>query len=236
MRLMNAAWMLIPLAFATTSSDTACTSFSRGPLSATAMSVTFNRSDMGDDSFTRLNNHRTNGDFVVIGKAVAKPHDYFGNCTYAGIGFGAANSSSIVVSVWHSSVTLANAIAGIYELTEVPPPTTTTTTTVAPTTTTTVAPTTTTVAPTTTTVAPTTTTTTVAPTTTTTVAPTTTTTVAPTTTTTVPGVVYLDRTQEILMSIAKKCASDVLGLAPQKGRVVIMERCLWLITQLPESK
>ena len=253
MRISRFLWLFVPFAaLAMPANASACTSWSQGPLSSSPLNVTFTRSDMGDAAFTRLTTHRNNGDFVIVGKAVAKPHDYFGNCTYPGIGFGAANSSSLTVSVWHSNVLLAKAIEGIYELTEVPPPTTTTTsttttttlpptttTTVAPTTTTTVAPTTTTsttttsttVAPTTTTVAP--TTTTVAPTTTT--VATTTPTIVPATTTTVaqPQVVVVtkDNTPETLLRIAISCADDALN---RKGetRIKSLERCAWVLSQI----
>jgi len=230
-----------------------CASYSQAPSQSPALSVTFTRSEMGDAPFNQLTAYRTAGDFNTVARAIGQAHGWFGNCTFPGIGYGLANSSSLNITVWHLSATVALATAGVYELTNVPPPTTTTTTTttttVAPTTTTTEV-TTTTTEVTTTTAAPT-TTTTVAPTTTTTttVAPTTTvattsTTVAPTTTTTVtpttavfsqpPIVITVDRTLATLMGILRRCANEALT-KKKETRIPMMERCVWLISQLPEE-
>lgn len=248
MKALSAAVIISVLVVPTVTRASTCSTYTEAPSSSSPLSVTFTRSDMGDDAFTRLLAYRSAGDFASVGRAIGAGHDYFGNCTYPGIGYGAANSSSMTVTVWHSSATLANTSAGVYSLTGVTTTTsttTTTTTTVPPTTTTTVAPTTTT----TTTVAPTTTTTTVAPTTTTTsttVAPTTTTvpptttTIAPTTTT-VPAttttvqsqvvIVTKDNTPETLLQIAISCADDALA---RKGdtRIKSLERCAWVLSQI----
>ena len=223
-------------------SSSTCATYTKAAAVGPALSVTFTRSAMGDAPYDQLIAYRTAGDFDTVGLAIGQAHSHFGNCTYPALGYGLANSSSFTMSVWHQQATLELTTEGVYKLTNVPPPTTTTTTTVAPTTTTstTVAPTTTTTS---TTVAPT-TTTTVAPTTTTTVAPTTTTTVAPTTTTTTvatsttttpPNVVYVDRTPTVLLTILKRCASEALAIPAKQGRVAVMERCVWLLTQLPEG-
>jgi len=234
-------------------SSSTCATYTKAAAVGPALSVTFTRSAMGNAPYDQLIAYRTAGDFDTVGLAIGQAHGHFGNCTYPALGYGAANSSSFTMSVWHQQATVQLTTEGVYKLTDVPPPTTTTTTietttttTVAPTTTTTVAPTTTvpattTVVPTTTLVPPTTTTTvapttTTAPPTTTTVAPTTTTTsVATSTTTTPPNVVYVDRTPAVLLTILKRCASEALAIPLKQGRVAVMERCVWLLTQLPEE-
>jgi len=203
-----------------------CGSYTKAAAQSPSLPVIFTRSEMGDASYEALLVYRNAGDFDTVGKAIGQAHNYFGNCTFPALGYGSASSSAFTINVWHLQATLSGTIQGVYTLTNVPPPTTTTTTT------------------TTTTVAPTmTTTTTVAPTTTTTVAPNTTTTVATTTTTTTTLpikseatiiTITEDKTLFVLLAIVKRCAFESLTLVKQ-ARHSLMEKCVWLLTQMPET-
>lgn len=206
-----------------------CASYTEAPASNSPLSIVFTRSAMGDESYQRLLAYRNAGDFATVARAIGSGHSYFGNCTFPGIGYGAANNSSMTVTVWHSSANQNDTVAGVYALTNVTTTTTTTTTTTVPPTTTT-----TTVPPTTTsTTSTTTTTTTVAPTTTTTTIKTTSDTITPSTTV-APIIVIVDKTRIELLRIAKRCAQTAQTLE-KRERIVWLERCVWLITEIPND-
>lgn len=237
-RLFAGSILMVVTAVPTLWKQSTCASYSQAPSQSPALSVVFTRSAMGDASYDQLFAYRSASDFNTVARAIGEAHDWFGNCTYPGIGYGSANSSSMTITVWHLSATLENTTSGVYTLTNVPPPTTTTTTTttIAPTTTTTEVTTTTsevtTTTTTTTTVAP---STTVSATTTLPIQTTTTSTVAPTTTQPRPIVITVDRTQSVMLAIAKECAATVAGLTEKRLRIIWLERCVWFITQIPET-
>jgi hypothetical protein len=73
------------------------------------------------DALWEITTSEDPGKFVVLGHAIGAAHDWFGNCSYPGIGIGNGSgfdyrSKNVTLWLWHSEVNLDLAREAIYEL------------------------------------------------------------------------------------------------------------------------
>ncbi len=101
-----------------------CDSPSQGPESSSSLSIQILDSDVGTAAYDRLEAYG-NGGHDALGRAIGAAHNWFGNCTYPGIGLGIGSGGNgfrknFNIAIWMDGVSAATARQAIYALISAP--------------------------------------------------------------------------------------------------------------------